>query len=160
MAARAISFQLNGRAVHLETRPQDLLLEVLRDRFGLMAPDGAGRKGQVGASTVLVDGMPTLSCLTLALTVDGRRVTTVEGLDQRDDAAGFLRESFFRIGAGCSHCMPGAIMSAAALLLATPRPGHDDIERGMSGNACTCPGHAHVAEAVLDAVKRHDASVS
>jgi aerobic-type carbon monoxide dehydrogenase small subunit (CoxS/CutS family) len=120
------------------------LAEVLRDELGLTGTKIACNEGHCGACTVQLDGVPVLSCLTLVHTVDGREVTTIEGL--RDHP---LVEAFVRADATqCGFCTPGQIVSAAALVAANPSPSAEEIRHGMAGNLCRCGTYPKIEEAI------------
>jgi aerobic-type carbon monoxide dehydrogenase small subunit (CoxS/CutS family) len=120
------------------------LAEVLRDGLGLTGTKIACNEGHCGACTVQLDGIPVLSCLTLVHTVDGREVTTIEGL--RDHP---LVDSFVRADAlQCGFCTPGQIVSAAALVAANPSPSTEEIRHGMAGNICRCGTYPKIEEAI------------
>ena len=120
------------------------LAEVLRDELGLTGTKVACNEGHCGACTVQLDGVPVLSCLTLVHTVDGRQVTTIEGL--RDHP---LVEAFVRADATqCGFCTPGQIVSAAALVAANPTPSPEEIRHGMAGNLCRCGTYPKIEEAI------------
>ena len=120
------------------------LAGVLRDELGLTGTKVACGEGHCGACTVLLDGVPQLSCITLAHTVGERDVTTIEGL--RDHP---LVESFVRADAlQCGFCTPGQIVSASALVEANPSPSSDEIQHAMSGNLCRCGAYPKIEEAV------------
>ena len=120
------------------------LATVLRERLGLTGTKVACNEGHCGACTVQVDGVPTLSCITLAHTVQGE-VTTIEGL--RDHP---LVQSFVRADATqCGFCTPGQIVSAAALVEANPEPSLDEIRHAMAGNICRCGTYPRIEEAIL-----------
>ena len=121
------------------------LAETLRDELGLTGTKIACGEGHCGACTVLVDGVPTLSCITLVHTVEGREVTTIEGL--RDHP---LVDSFVRADATqCGFCTPGQIVSAAALVETTPAPTREEIRHQMAGNICRCGTYPKIEEAIL-----------
>ena len=120
------------------------LAETIRDRLSLTGTKVACGEGQCGACTVLVDGTPTLSCITLVHSVDGADVTTIEGL--RDHA---MVESFVRADAlQCGFCTPGQIVSAVALVEANPSPSSDEIRHAMAGNLCRCGAYPKIEEAI------------
>ena len=120
------------------------LAEVLREQLGLTGTKIACNEGHCGACTVQLDGVPVLSCLTLVHTVDGRAVTTIEGL--RDHP---LVEAFVRTDATqCGFCTPGQIVSAAALVAANPSPSREEIRHGMAGNLCRCGTYPKIEEAI------------
>jgi len=120
------------------------LAQVLREDLGLTGTKVACGEGHCGACTVMLDGVPTLSCITLVHTVDGREVTTIEGL--RDHA---LVHAFVRSDAvQCGFCTPGQVVSAAALVAANPTPSKDEIRHAMSGNLCRCGTYPKIEEAI------------
>ena len=121
------------------------LAEVLREDLGLTGTKIACFEGHCGACTVQVDGVPTLSCITLVHTVEGREITTIEGL--RDHP---LVESFVRADAvQCGFCTPGQIVSAAALVEGNATPSDDEIRHAMAGNICRCGTYPKIEEAIL-----------
>ena len=136
--------RVNGGAYRLDAPVGRSLAGALREDLGLTGTKVACGEGHCGACTVLVDGVPTLSCITLVHTVDGREVTTIEGL--RDHP---LVDSFVRADAlQCGFCTPGQIVSAAALVAANPSPSREEIRHGMSGNLCRCGAYPKIEEAI------------
>ena len=135
---------MNGgtHAVHAEVGRS--LAETLREDLGFTGTKIACGEGHCGACTVLVDGIPTLSCITLVHTVEGREVTTIEGLREHP-----LVEAFVRCDAvQCGFCTPGQIVSASALVAANPAPSDDQIRHAMSGNLCRCGTYPKIEEAI------------
>jgi aerobic-type carbon monoxide dehydrogenase small subunit (CoxS/CutS family) len=120
------------------------LAEALRERFGLTGTKIACAEGHCGACTVLVDGTPTLSCLTLAHRVEGREVTTIEGLREHPLVDAFVRADALQ----CGFCTPGQIVSAVALVESTPDPTRDEIRHRMAGNLCRCGAYPRIEEAI------------
>ena len=149
MATRRL--RVNGRDVDAEVAPGDSLLDVLRDRLRLTGAKEACGRGECGACTVLVDGTPVMSCVTLAALVRGE-VTTIEGLaDETRD----LREAFADAGAfQCGYCTPGQIVRAAALLREGTPAGEQAVRFEMSGNICRCTGYTQIVDAVLSTARR------
>src|ERR687891_1444349 len=136
---------VNGGRHQVDGPALKTLAETLRDDLGLMGTKIACGEGHCGACTVLLDGAPALSCITLAHTVGAREVTTIEGL--RDHP---LVESFVRADAlQCGFCTPGQIVSAAALVAAVPEPTREEIRHGMAGNLCRCGAYSNIEEAIL-----------
>ena len=146
------NLEINGKAHALEVEPRVTLLDALREHLGLTGTKKGCDQGQCGACTVLVDGERVLACLTLAAQVEGRAVTTIEGLG--DDVlhpvqAAFLEHDAFQ----CGYCTPGQIMSAVACI----REGHagsdDEIREYMSGNLCRCGAYPNIVAAVRKAAE-------
>lgn len=151
---QVLELTINGDPVQLALPPHWTLLEALRYRLGLTGTKQGCDKGDCGACTVLLDGEPVLACLTLAVTVEGRAVTTIEGLTPLHLRAGGtgpdpLQDAFDRSGAlQCGFCQPGMILSAKALLTRTPRPSRPEILQALSGNLCRCTGYTQIVQAV------------
>ena len=142
-----LSFVLNGAPVDVVVTPTETLLDVLRERLGVTGPKRGCDDGDCGACTVLLDGEPVRSCLTLALTVNGRQVLTVEGLSNGDLHP--LQTAFHEHGAfQCGFCTPGMLMSAKALLDHNPNPSRTEIREYMSGNLCRCGSYEEIVEAI------------
>ncbi|MGH2971547.1 MAG: (2Fe-2S)-binding protein [Gaiellaceae bacterium] len=120
------------------------LADVLRDRLGLTGTKIACNEGHCGACTVMVDGAPVLSCITLAHTVDGE-VTTIEGLREHPLVAAFVKADAVQ----CGFCTPGQVVSAAALVAVNPTPTEEDIRHAMAGNICRCGTYPKIEEAIL-----------
>ena len=150
------AFTLNGRAVRVEASPAERLTSVLRERLGLTGTKVGCDAGDCGACTVLLDGEMVCACMVAAAQLDGRTVTTVEGLGS--DALGRrLQDSFLAHGAAqCGMCTPGMLMSARALLAATETPDVDQVRDALGGVLCRCTGYQKILDAVL-AVGRRDA---
>ena len=137
--------RVNGDAFEYDAPVGTSLAQLLRERFGLTGTKIACNEGHCGACTVLVDGVPTLSCITLAHTVEGD-VTTIEGL--RDHA---LIDAFVKADATqCGFCTPGQVVSASALVAANPEPTRDEIRHQMAGNICRCGTYPKIEEAILN----------
>ena len=148
-----IRFKLNGREVEAEVEPNTLLLNLLRERFHLTGAKYGCGIGECGACTVLLDGEPILSCLTLAVEVDGREVTTIEGLAE-DGKLHPLQRAFLEEGAvQCGFCTPGMILTAKALLEENPNPSEDEIREYLKGNLCRCTGYVNIVKAVKRAAE-------
>jgi carbon-monoxide dehydrogenase small subunit len=143
-----LSFTLNGLPVDAIVRPTETLLDVLREKLGVTGPKRGCDDGDCGTCTVLIDGEPVRSCLTIALTVEGKEVLTVEGLSMDGDLHP-LQKAFYEHGAfQCGFCTPGMLMSAKALLDSNPNPSRDEIRIYMSGNLCRCGGYEEIIEAI------------
>ena len=149
-----LALELNGESVEVAFAPHKTLLEVLREDLGLTGTKHGCELGECGTCTVLVDGIPVLSCLVLGLACAGRRVQTVEGM-----AAGGrlhpLQEAFAELGAAqCGYCTPAFLLAAEALLATSSTPTRDDIKQALSGNLCRCTGYIKIYQAVELAAAR------
>jgi len=151
-----IAFELNGRAVEVAgVRSTLSLLEMLRDELGVTSPKAGCLTGDCGCCNVHLDGDLVPSCLVLAPMVEGRRVTTVEGLSSGPDDLAPLQEAFYEnLAAQCGFCTSGQLMTAQALLSATPEPTRADVKAWMAGSLCRCTGYYKIIDAVLDAAGR------
>lgn len=144
-----LSFTLNGKRVEVDAAPGTLLVDLLREDFNLTGTKVGCREGECGACTVLVDGEAYNSCLMPAFKVQGREVTTIEGLQQADGALDPIQDAFMEAGAAqCGFCTPGMILNAKALLSKNPSPGEDEIRLALSGVLCRCTGYRKIVEAV------------
>jgi carbon-monoxide dehydrogenase small subunit len=151
-----IAFELNGRAVEVAgVRSTLSLLEVLRDELGVTSPKAGCLTGDCGCCNVHLDGDVVPSCLVLAPMVEGRRVTTVEGLSSGPDDLAPLQEAFYEnLAAQCGFCTSGQLMTAQALLAMNPEPTRADVKAWMAGSLCRCTGYYKIIDAVLDAAGR------
>jgi carbon-monoxide dehydrogenase medium subunit len=148
-----IELTVNGVRHHFSVKPNELLLNVLRERLQLTGTKYGCGIGECGACTVQVDGVPTLACLTLAIAADGREVTTVEGLHGRDSELDPIQEAFIEHAAfQCGYCTPGMLMMTKRLLAEIPSPSEDDIRDYLKGNRCRCTGFAAIVRAVESCV--------
>jgi aerobic-type carbon monoxide dehydrogenase small subunit (CoxS/CutS family) len=149
MSSIELSFKLNGKTVEVAVEPGTLLVDLLREDFGLTGTKVGCREGECGACTVLVDGAAYNSCLMPALKVQGREVTTIEGLQKADGSLDPMQEAFVDAGAAqCGFCTPGMIMSAKALLDGNANPDEDEIRKALSGVLCRCTGYRKIVQAV------------
>lgn len=143
-----LSFTLNGSEVDVIVTPTETLLDVLREKLGVTGPKRGCDDGDCGTCTVIIDGQPVRSCLTIALTVAGKEVLSVEGLSV-DGKLHPLQQAFHEHGAfQCGFCTPGMLMSAKALLDSNPNPSWDEIRLYMSGNLCRCGSYEEVVDAI------------
>mgnify|MGYP001215702311 CR=1 FL=1 len=151
-----IRLDVNGDRHEVAVEPRTTLLEALRYELNLTGSKQGCDKGDCGACTVLVDGRPTLSCISLACMAEGRKVTTIEGLAQGNRAHP-VQDAFDVCGAlQCGFCQSGMMLSAAALLEENPRPSRDDIKEALSGNLCRCTGYTQILNAVEVACGQRD----
>ncbi len=143
-----LSFVLNGQPVDVLAEPTDTLLDVLREKLYVMSPKRGCDEGDCGACTVLLNGEPVRSCLTLALSVAGQEVMTVEGLNKNGMLHPLQRSFHEHYAAQCGFCTPGMILSAKALLDKNPHPTREEIVEAISGNLCRCGTYQEVIEAI------------
>jgi len=149
-----VELVVNGEPHGVAIAQQRTLLEVLREDLDLTGTKHGCELGECGACTVLVDGEPHLSCLTLAIDAEGREITTVEGLAAADDLHP-LQTAFAELSAAqCGYCTPGMLLTAKALLDANPTPTLDETKQALSGNLCRCTGYAKILEAISLAAGR------
>ncbi|MCL4289189.1 MAG: (2Fe-2S)-binding protein [Thermoleophilia bacterium] len=139
-----LELTVNGQAHTLDPPPLRTLAEVLRGDLGLTGTKIACAEGHCGACTVQLDGVPVLACITLAWTVDGREVTTIEGLRDHPLVDAFVRADALQ----CGFCTPGQIVSAAALVAEEPDPSPGRIREAMAGNLCRCGAYPRIEEAI------------
>ncbi len=148
-----LRFTLNGRPVEVETPPDRRVVDLLRRDLGLTGTKEACGAGECGACTVLVDGRSRLSCLMLAAQLEGRRLTTIEGLGT-PEALHPVQRAFVNHGAvQCGFCTPGMVLAAVDLLERNPAPSREEIRRGLSGNLCRCTGYQKIVDAVQAAAQ-------
>ena len=146
--SEVIALTVNGRTRELALPGSALLLDVLREQFGLTGTKQGCDGGECGACTVLVDGRPRLACITLAASCAGRAVETIESLAVNGRMSRLQQAFHESLGTQCGFCTPGMVMSAEALLRANPRPSEDDIRRALGGNLCRCTGYVKIIESV------------
>jgi 4-hydroxybenzoyl-CoA reductase subunit gamma len=147
-AKSVVAFTLNGRPHDALVPGNRLLLDYLREGLGLTGTKTACDGGECGACTVLVDGQPRLSCLTLVGQIAGRHVETVESLG-RGGGLSPVQEGFHvKLGAQCGACTPGFVMAAEGLLRTNPDPGDGEIRAALGSNLCRCTGYVKIIEAV------------
>ncbi len=151
---RILKLNVNGEDLEILVEGHKTLLEVLREDLGLTGTKRGCDLGTCGACTVLVDGRPWLSCLTLAVAVEKKKITTIEGLAQNGKLHP-LQNAFIEKGAiQCGFCTPGMILTAKAFLEENPHPSEEEVKRAISGNLCRCTGYVKIVEAILSASGR------
>lgn len=143
-----LSFNLNGLPVDTLVKATDTLLDVLREKLNVVSPKRGCENGDCGACTVLVNGEPVRACLTIGLTVAGKNVQTVEGLQQDGKLHPLQRAFHEHYAAQCGFCTPGMLIAAKALLDKNPKPTREQIVEGISGNLCRCGTYVEVVEAI------------
>jgi aerobic-type carbon monoxide dehydrogenase small subunit (CoxS/CutS family) len=149
-----MTLSVNGEEQEVLFHSYKTLLEVLREELNLTGTKHGCELGECGACAVLVDGQPLLSCLELALECEGRRIETVEGLQQGDKLHP-LQAAFADLGgAQCGYCTPGILMTAKALLEQEPNPSRERIREAVSGNLCRCTGYQQIYESIEEAARR------
>jgi carbon-monoxide dehydrogenase small subunit len=150
---RLINLRVNSEEYEVAVAPNRTLLEVLRELNFTGTKEGCDMGG-CGACTVLLDGEPILSCLTLAIDVKDRDILTIEGLAQEGDLHP-LQKAFVDHGAiQCGYCIPGTILAAKALLDKNPHPTKDEVKEGISGNLCRCTGYVKIIDAILSTTEK------
>ena len=149
----SVHIRVNGKSHSLEVDSRWTLLRVLRDVLGLTGAKRGCDLGECGACTALLDGDPVNSCMILAATCDGKRVTTVEGLGTSESLHPVQRAFLDNDGGQCGFCTPGFVMSAAALLESNPNPTDDDIREALAGNICRCNAYGRIIESVRSAAR-------
>lgn len=151
---RLIEFTVNGEHVRVFAPPNRTLLDVLRKDLELRGTKYGCGTGECGNCSVLIDGRLRLSCLTLAVNVTGRKITTIEGLSKPGELDP-IQQAFVDKGAiQCGFCIPGLILTAKALLSEHPNPSEGDIRDYIRGNLCRCTGYVKVVEAIAEAARR------
>src|SRR6185312_6819479 len=154
MTKSLTTLRVNGEPHTVAAEPHHTLLEVLREDMGLIGTKHGCELGECGACTVLVDGLPVLSCLTLPLEIQESAITTIEGLEQNGKLHP-LQETFAELGAAqCGYCTPGILLSGVALLHANAQPTREQIKEALAGNLCRCTGYTKIYEAVEAAAVR------
>ncbi|MGH2404461.1 MAG: (2Fe-2S)-binding protein [bacterium] len=154
MPKTLVTLKVNGETYEVAAPVHKTLLEVLREELNLTGTKHGCELGECGTCTVLIDGEPWLSCLTLPVEVQDREITTVEGMAQGGKPHP-LQVTFTELGAAqCGYCTPGILLAAMALLDERREPTRDEIARALSGNLCRCTGYVKIFEAVELAARR------
>src|SRR2546428_2177933 len=143
-----LALTVNGESREVLAPVHKTLLEVLREDLGLTGTKHGCELGECGTCTVLVDGEPVLSCLALPVAIEGRAITTIEGMAEGGELHP-LQQAFAELGAAqCGYCTPGILLTAPALVDATPPPTRDAIKEALAGNLCRCTGYTKILDAV------------
>ena len=149
MKGQTVYFTVNGEMHETMVEPNALLINVLREELGLIGTKYSCGLGQCGSCTVLVNGEPVLSCLTLAVSVDGADITTIEGVTDRDGTLDPLQDAFLDHGAiQCGYCTPGMVLMGKDLLNKNPSPSEFEIREHIKGNLCRCTGYNGIVKAI------------
>jgi carbon-monoxide dehydrogenase small subunit len=151
MEKRLIQLKVNGEEYKVAVTPNETLVEVLRERLELTGTKSGCGEGACGTCTVLLEGKPVRSCLTLAVEVQGKEIVTIEGLAKGSELHP-VQKAFIEHGAiQCGFCSPAMILTSKALLDENPHPTEEEVRRAISGVVCRCTGYAKIVEAVLAA---------
>ncbi|MCW5657171.1 MAG: 2Fe-2S iron-sulfur cluster binding domain-containing protein [Burkholderiaceae bacterium] len=153
MAKRLLTLRVNGRDHELAVADHALLVDVLRDALQLTGTKQGCDGGECGACTVLVDGAPRLACITLAASVQGRAIETIEGLASSGRMSALQQAFHEKLGTQCGFCTPGMVMAAEALLRREPDPSVEQIREALAGNLCRCTGYVKIVESVQAAAE-------
>jgi carbon-monoxide dehydrogenase small subunit len=149
MDKRTLRFTLNGEQVEVEIEPHLTLLQLLREKLELIGTKEGCGMGECGTCTVLLDGKTINSCIFPALEVEGKSVTTIEGLIDAQGNLHPVQKAFIEYGAiQCGFCTPGMVLSAKALLDENPKPTEEEIRTGIAGNLCRCTGYLQIVQAI------------
>ncbi len=152
MQKRLIELHVNGEIHELAVKDNDTLLEVLREKLGLVGTKEACGLGECGACTVLMNSRPVLACLILAADAAGEEIITIEGVSTGDELDP-VQEAFIQHGAvQCGYCTPAMILTAKELLKQESNPAEEQIRQAISGNLCRCTGYAKIVEAIQAAI--------
>jgi carbon-monoxide dehydrogenase small subunit len=146
-----VAITVNGVAREAEVEPRTLLVDLIRDGFGLTGTKIACDTSQCGSCTVHLDGMAVKSCTVLAVQANGAQVTTIEGLAENGDLHAVQEAFHEQHGLQCGFCTPGMVMATVALLEQNPDPSDEEIRHGLEGNLCRCTGYENIVRAVREA---------
>ncbi|WP_035025043.1 (2Fe-2S)-binding protein [Gemmobacter nectariphilus] len=154
MAKKALfTLSLNGDQTDVAAAPDATLLETLRDGLGVLSPKRGCNQGVCGACTVLIDGVPVRSCLTLTARCEGHEISTMEGMNTDPVMEVLQRHMVASGGVQCGFCTSGMLMSARNLLAETPRPDREAVKSALSGNLCRCTGYRTIVDAICTAAE-------
>ena len=150
-----ITLNINGGSREVSVFPTETLADTLREKLGLMGTKLMCNDGACGSCTVLIDNIPVLSCLTLSIECEGKKITTIEGLaDPQSGDLHPVQQAFVEhSGMQCGVCTPGAILTAKALLEVNPSPTEDEVREALAGNLCRCGNYNRIAESVMAAAE-------
>ncbi len=149
-----VKLRINNKFYELDLKGNETLLEILRDHLGFTGTKTACDDAECGACSVLIDGVQMLSCLILACDMEGKEITTIEGLSEGEKLHP-IQEAFLEKGAvQCGFCIPGMVLSSKSLLNKNPNPSRQEIKEALDGNICRCAGYQKIFEAVELAVEK------
>ena len=149
-----ITLDVNGQKYNLNIKPHDTLSDVLRDKLGLIGVRVSCSEGECGSCTVLIDGIPSTSCLMLANQLENKKITTIEGLGSPDNLHPIQQAFIEEQGFQCAFCTPGIILTAKQFLEENPNPTAEEVSFAMSGNICRCGAYPFIVKAVLNAAEK------
>ncbi|MCX5796203.1 MAG: (2Fe-2S)-binding protein [Elusimicrobia bacterium] len=153
MTKTSIQLKLNGMQRRVDVEPNDVLIDVLRDKLGVKSPKVGCDRGDCGTCTVFLNGRTVRSCLVLAIEADGCEIVTLEGISK--DGPTKLQKSFVDHSSfQCGFCAPGMVLAATELLQNNPHPQREEIQEAIAGNLCRCTGYSPIIEAIEDACKK------
>ena len=144
---KTIDLTINGEKWTTDVEPNDVLLDVVREKLGVKSPKCGCERGDCGSCTVLLDGRTVRSCLVLAIEADGHEIITVEGLG-KDGPTPLQKKLVEHNSFQCGFCAPGVVLTATELLGKSPNPGEEEIKEALAGNLCRCTGYTSIIEAV------------
>jgi carbon-monoxide dehydrogenase small subunit len=153
MKKQLIELKINGDTYEVAIDPRRTLVEVLRDDLDLTGTKESCGDGDCGACTVLMNGQPVNSCLTLALEAQGKDILTIEGVAQNGQLHPIQQAFIDHFAVQCGFCTPGMILSAKALLDRNPHPTEEEVRKAIAGNLCRCTGYVKIVEAILAAAE-------
>jgi carbon-monoxide dehydrogenase small subunit len=151
---KRIEFVLNGRSAVADIPAHRVLRDLIRDDLGLTGTKGACDDGMCGSCSVLLDGRPVKSCLVLGVQVDGRSLTTIEGLATGDELHPVQAALADRFAIQCGYCTPGFALTIAGYLAEHPDPTLDEVREALAGNICRCTGYVRIVDAAIEAARR------
>ena len=149
-----IKLDVNNQKYELNVKEYDTLSDVLREKLGLIGVRVSCSEGECGSCTVLVDGVPSTSCLMLAKQLENKKITTIEGIGSPDNLHPIQQAFIEEQGFQCAFCTPGIILTAKKFLEENPNPTADEVSYAMSGNICRCGAYPFIVKAVLRAAEK------
>lgn len=157
---KSITLNVNHQIYSVLVEPDELLVDVLREKLGLTGTKKGCGTGDCGACTVIMDGRSVTSCLVLAVAAEGKAITTIEGLAPEGQLDPIQQSFLDHHAVQCGFCTPGLVLSTKALLDENPHPSEDEIRRGISGNLCRCTGYQKIVEAIQAVAEDLDGGAS